>query len=124
MTKTERPPMVQCTTYSKEIQLSVVENHRQQCAPSQSLSKIIGHFSIVSEKSSWFTSLQEIFPDKPLEKFEKVVTKTLDIQQAVEEVHATETEYDGVHVQPSPDQSRAVFASHIDYESKPKTNFK
>ena len=29
MSKTERLPMVQCTSCSKEIQLSVFENHRQ-----------------------------------------------------------------------------------------------
>ena len=114
MTKTERFPMVQCTSCSKEIQLSVFEKHRQQCLPSQRLSKITGHFPVVSEKSSLFTSLQEIFPDKPLENLEKekVATKALDIQQAVEEVLATETEYDGVHVQPSPDRSRDVIASY------------
>ena len=112
MTKTERFPMVQCTSCSKEIQLSVFEKHC--CLPSQRLSKITGHFPVVLEKSSLFTSLQEIFPDKPLENLEKekVATKALDIQQAVEEVLATETEYDGVHVQPSPDRSREVIASY------------
>ena len=69
MSKTERLPMVQCTSCSKEIQLSVFENHRWQCAPTQRLSKITGDFPIVSEKSSFFTSLQEIFPDKPFLKF-------------------------------------------------------
>ena len=80
----------------------------------------------MSEKSSLFTSLQEIFPDKPLENLEKekVATKTLDMQQAVEEVLATETEYDGVHVQASPDRSREVITSHINYQSKPKINFR
>ena len=80
MTKTERLPMVQCASCSKEIQLSVFENHWQQCAPSQRLSKITWHFPIVSEKTSLFTSLQEIFPDKPLENFEKIATKNLNIQ--------------------------------------------
>ena len=69
MSKTERLLMVQCTSCSKEIQLSVFENHRWQCAPTQRLSKITGDFPIVSEKSSFFTSLQEIFPDKPFLKF-------------------------------------------------------
>ena len=96
MTKTESLPMVQCTSCSKEIQLSVYENHMQQCAPSQRQSKITGHFPAVSEKSSLFTSLQGTFPDKPLEYLEKVAAKSLDIQQAVEEVLAAETEYDGI----------------------------
>ena len=39
MSKTKRLRMVQCTSCSKEIQLSVFENHRQQCAPLQRLSK-------------------------------------------------------------------------------------
>ena len=42
----------------------------------------------------------------------------------MEEVLATETEYDDLHVQPSPDHSKKVITSHIDYQSKPKTNFK
>ena len=46
------------------------------------------------------------------------------IQQAVEEVLAAETEYYDLHVQPSPDYSKKVITSHIDYQSKPKTNFK
>ena len=46
------------------------------------------------------------------------------IQQAVEEVPATETEYDNVHVQPFPDHSKKVITSHINYQSKPKINFK
>ena len=58
MTKTERLPMVQCISCSKEIQLSVFENHRQQCAPSQRLSKATGHFPVVSKKSFLFPSLQ------------------------------------------------------------------
>ena len=45
--------------------------------------------------------LQEIFPDKPLLNLEKVADKTLDIQQAVEEVLSTETEYGDVHMQAS-----------------------
>ena len=45
--------------------------------------------------------LQEIFPDKPLLNLEKVANKTLDIQQAVEEVLSTETEYGDVHMQAS-----------------------
>ena len=46
------------------------------------------------------------------------------IQQAVEEVLATETEYDNVHVQPFPDHSKKVITSHINYQNKPKINFK
>ena len=46
------------------------------------------------------------------------------IQQAVEEVLATETEYDDAHVQPSPDHSKKVITSHINYQSKPNVNFK
>ena len=124
MTRTERLPMVLCTSCSKEIQLSVFENHRQQCALSQGLSKITRHFPVVSEKRSLFTSLQKTFPDKPLENLKKVATKTLDIQQAVEEVLAREKDYDGVHVQTSPVRNREVITSHINYQSKPKTNFK
>ena len=121
MTKTERLPMAQCTSCSKEIQLNVFENRRQQCAPSQRLSKITGHFPIKSEKSSLFSSLQDIFPDKPLLNLEKVATKTLDLQQAVKEVVATETEYDGVHQQPCHHHSNKVITSYINYQSKPKT---
>ena len=46
------------------------------------------------------------------------------IQQAVEEVLATETEYDDEHVQPSPNHSKKVITSHINYQSKPEINFK
>ena len=66
MTKTERLPMVLCDSCSKEIQLSVFDNRRRQCAPSQRLSKLTRHFPVASEKSSLFTTLQEIFPGKPL----------------------------------------------------------
>ena len=45
------------------------------------------------------------------------------IQQAVE-VLARGTEYDDVHVQPTPDHSKKVITCHINYQSKPKTNLK
>ena len=48
----------------------------------------------------------------------------MEIQQAVEEILAIETEYHGVHVQPSHDRSKEVITSHINYQSKPKANFK
>ena len=66
MIKTERFPMVQFISCPNKIQLSVFENHRQHCAPFQRLSKITGDFPFVSETISLLTSLQEIFPDKPL----------------------------------------------------------
>ena len=78
----------------------------------------------MSETISLLTSLQEIFPDEPLVNLEKYPTKTLDIQQEVEEVLSTETKYDGVQVQPSPIPHREVSTSHINHQSKPKTNFK
>ena len=53
--------------------------------------------------------------DKPLENIEKVANETLDIQETVKEVLATETEYDGVHIQPSLDHTREVITSHVDY---------
>lgn len=55
----------------------------------------------MSEKKFLIIFLQEIFPDKPLLNLEKVADKTLDIQQAVEEVLSTETEYGDVHMQAS-----------------------
>ena len=39
MSETERLRMIQCTSCSKETQLIVFENQRQQCAPLQRLSK-------------------------------------------------------------------------------------
>ena len=62
--------------------------------------------------------------EKPLENIEKVAKKTLDIQETVKEVLATETECDGVHIQPSHDHTREVITSHTNYRSLPKTNFK
>ena len=62
--------------------------------------------------------------DKPLENIEKVANETLDIQETVKEVLATETEYDGVHIRPSPDHTREVITSHVNYRSLLKTDFK
>ena len=62
--------------------------------------------------------------DKPLENIERVAKKTLDIQEAVEEVLATEREYDGVCIQQSPDHTREVITSHVNFLSLPKTNLK
>ena len=62
--------------------------------------------------------------DKPLENIEKVAKKTLDIQETVKEVLATEAEYDGVHIQLSPDHTREVITSHVNCRSLLKTNFK
>ena len=62
--------------------------------------------------------------DKPLENTEKVANETLDIQETVKEVLATETEYDGVHIRPSPDHTREVITSHVNYRSLLKTDFK
>ena len=55
----------------------------------------------MSEKKFLIIFLEEIFPDKPLLNLEKVADKTLDIQQAVEEVLSTEIEYGDVHMQAS-----------------------
>ena len=60
ITKTERLPMVQCTSCSKEIQLSVFENHKQQYAPSQRLSKISEYFQVVIEKFLVYSSAGNI----------------------------------------------------------------
>ena len=116
--------MVQFTSCPNKIQLSVFKNQKQQCALLQRLSKITGDFPFVSETISLLTSLQEKFPDKTLANLEKYSTKTLDIQQEVKEVLSTETEYDGVQVQPSPNPHREVSTFHINHQSKPKTNFK
>ena len=62
--------------------------------------------------------------DKPLENTEKVAKKTLDIQETVKEVLATETEYDGVHIQPSHNHTREVITSHVNFRSLLKINFK
>ena len=62
--------------------------------------------------------------DKPLENIEKVANETLDIQETVKEVLATETGYDGVHIRPSPDHTREVITSHVNYRSLLKTDFK
>ena len=48
----------------------------------------------------------------------------MDIQEAVEEVLATEREYDGVCIQQSPDQTREVITSHVNFLSLHKTNLK
>ena len=48
----------------------------------------------------------------------------MDIQEAVEEVLATEGEYDGVCIQQSPDHTREVITSHVNFLSLPKTNLK
>ena len=48
----------------------------------------------------------------------------MNIQETVKEVLATEAEYDGVQIQPSPDHTREVTTSHANYRSLPKTNFK
>ena len=48
----------------------------------------------------------------------------MDIQQEVEEVLSTETQCDGVQVQPFSNPRREVSTSHINHQSKPKTNFK
>ena len=48
----------------------------------------------------------------------------MDIQEAVEEVRATEREYDGVCIQQSPDHTREVITAHVNFLSLPKTNLK
>ena len=61
---------------------------------------------------------------KPLENIEKVAKKTLDIQETVKEVLATEAEYDGVHIQLSPNHTREVITSYVNCRSLLKTSFK
>ena len=46
----------------------------------------------------------------------------MDIQEAVEEILATETEYDGI--QKSRDHTREIIACHVNFLSLPKTNLK
>ena len=48
----------------------------------------------------------------------------MDIQEAVEEVLATETEYDGVCIQQTPDHTREVINSHVNFRNLTKTNLK